>query len=453
MRNILLVLIAFLSLNLSTAQTVQDLIDEVDSSRLLNTLNEFSGEVSTVVNGNTVTILNRVSSSGNDLAANYLIEQFNSYNNLVVSDDVYSTSGRNIIATQTGLTQPNNIYIISAHYDAVTNYCADDNASGTAAVLEIARVLSKQCTDTTIVYALWDEEEIGLVGARNYATAAASRGDNILGVLNIDMMGYDGDGDNEFDIDVRNIAGSIAMKDEIVALLNTYNASINLSVNIVDPGTPLSDHKPFWDQGFTALLLGEAWSKNDQNSAYHTSDDRINLIDMSYYHDMVQLCMAYMATKAGVSSNDTSITQTANTLQVNQTGASYQWINCDTDAIIPSATNATYTVSSTGDYAVNVTINGCTEKSNCFNVRSLNEAHSYVTIASLYPNPVKDQLNITLSTDEANLKIYDIDGKLIINESLTSRENTIDTSNLKSGLYFSIIKSRNITNTQKLTKR
>ena len=118
-----------------------------------------------------------------------------------------------------GKTNPNNIYIVCAHYDTVADYCADDNATGTAAVLEVARILSKQCVDNTIVYALWDEEEIGLRGSQFYANQAATNNDNILGVLNMDMMGYDGDnpgqsGDNEFDIDYRNIAGSVAMKNE-----------------------------------------------------------------------------------------------------------------------------------------------------------------------------------------------------------------------------------------------
>ena len=147
----------------SYGQTVQDIINEVDLNRLTLIINEFSGEQSTVVGGNTVTILNR-QQANNDIAADYLVEKFQELDNITITDQAFNTNGRNIIATQIGKTNPDDIYIICAHYDTVANYCADDNATGTAAVLEIARILSTQCLDNTIVYALWDEEEIGLRG-------------------------------------------------------------------------------------------------------------------------------------------------------------------------------------------------------------------------------------------------------------------------------------------------
>ena len=146
------------------------MLSSLDS--LSQTLQEFTGEVATNVGGNAVTILNR-GQANNDLAGDYLVEKFNAdgqphCNRL----KPFNTSGRNVIATQLGKTNPNDIYIICAHYDSVANYCADDNASGTATVLEIARILSTQCMDNTLVYALWDEEEIGLRGADFYASSS-----------------------------------------------------------------------------------------------------------------------------------------------------------------------------------------------------------------------------------------------------------------------------------------
>ena len=95
--------------------------------------------------------------------------------------------------------------------------------------------------------------------------------------------------------------GSIRRKDEIISILNTYstNNNIDLNVNVVNPGTTFSDHSRFWNQGYTAVLFGEAWSNNDQTEDYHTSGDRVSTLDLDYYHDMVKLSMAYMATKAG----------------------------------------------------------------------------------------------------------------------------------------------------------
>ena len=158
-----------------SAQTELDLINAVNLDTLSLTVQEFTGEVATSVGGNAVTILNR-GQANNDLAGDYLIEKFIAMDNLTVTDQAFNTNGRNIVATQLGKTNPNDIYIICAHYDSVADYCADDNASGTATVLEIARILSTQCMDNTLVYALWDEEEIGLRGANFYATQANNNG-------------------------------------------------------------------------------------------------------------------------------------------------------------------------------------------------------------------------------------------------------------------------------------
>lgn len=66
---------------------------------------------------------------------------------------------------------------------------ADDNASGAAVVLEAARLLSSIQTPYTIIFALWDEEEIGLIGSANYARHAVQSGEQILGIVNMDMLG------------------------------------------------------------------------------------------------------------------------------------------------------------------------------------------------------------------------------------------------------------------------
>jgi len=141
----------FLGSITTRAQSVNELINQVSTNNLNILINEFSGEVTSIVGGNSVTIKNRVSSLGNNLAADYLKQKLNSYGNLNVVENNYSATGRNIIATQTGTTNPNNVYIIRAHYDSVANYSADDNATGTAAVLETARILSNYCIENTII--------------------------------------------------------------------------------------------------------------------------------------------------------------------------------------------------------------------------------------------------------------------------------------------------------------
>ncbi|MBL4906644.1 MAG: M28 family peptidase [Sneathiella sp.] len=401
----------------------------------MKVIREFSGEDVTVVDGNTVTILNR-QENNNDVAADYIKQKLSALNNLTINDQSFNTNGRNIIATQLGKTNPNNIYIICAHYDTVADYCADDNASGTAAVLEIARILSTQCFDNTIIYALWDEEENGLNGSGFYATAAAGNGDNILGVINLDMMAYDGDNDDDFDIDVRNIAGSLVLKDGLLSALSTYG--FNLNVNVVDPGTTASDHGSFWNNGFPAVLVGESWFNGDQTPNYHTAADRFSTLDMPYYKEMTKLVLAYMVTIGSLVNVDNTVSTTSTTLTANQTGAAYQWLDCDNgNAAIPSETNQSFVPASNGNYAVQITSGTCIEISNCVSFNLLNTLEFNKKSVQVYPNPVSSILNIDLQNANLTvLKIVTLDGKELLSQSLEKLHNEINLSQFSNGVYF-----------------
>ena len=430
----LLFRLSFSLIGALSAQTELDLINAVSLDSLSQTLQEFTGEVATNVGGNSVTILNR-EQSNNDLAGDYLVEKFNAMNNLTVTDQPFNTNGRNIIATQLGKTNPNDIYIICAHYDSVADYCADDNASGTATVLEVARILSTQCMDNTLVYALWDEEEIGLRGANFYASQANNNGDNILGVLNIDMMGYDGDDDDDFDIDVRPIANSIEMKDDLVALLATYN--FNLNVNVVNPGTTASDHARFWDQGYSAVLVGESWDNDDQTPYYHSSSDRFSSLDLPYFHELAKLIMSYMVTKGSLVSVDNSLTVSSSTLTSNMDNASYQWVDCSTNLPIPSEVNQSFSPTTSGSYAVEVTVGSCTELSACVDFTSLVTDTFKLNTINIYPNPTSSILTIEHSlNDDLMFELFSIEGKQVLQKVLTEKRSKLNMSQLSKGTYF-----------------
>ncbi len=133
-RTIFTLLSLLLCLNVSFSQSIQDIINEVSNSNLQLSVNELSGEQATIINGVSQTIVNRVQSN-NDLAADYIEERLAGLPNLSVSIQEFNTVGKNIIATQLGQTNPEDIYIVCAHYDSVTTFCADDNATGVSAVL------------------------------------------------------------------------------------------------------------------------------------------------------------------------------------------------------------------------------------------------------------------------------------------------------------------------------
>jgi hypothetical protein len=429
-----LVFISLSFLFTASAQTPLDIVNAVDLDSMYLTLQEFSGETATTVGGESVVILSR-GQANNDLAADYLVEQFNTMNTLSVNDQAFNANGRNIVATQLGKVNPDDIYIICAHYDSVADYCADDNASGVAAVLEIARILSTQCMENTLVYALWDEEEIGLLGADYYATLAQTNGDTILGVLNIDMMGYDGDNDNDFDIDVRAIANSIAIKDDILSLLADYE--FNLNANVVNPGTPASDHSKFWNKGYSAVLVGESWANDDQTPYYHSSGDRLNTLDLPYYHELSKLIMSYMVSKGGLLPIDNSVTTTATQLTSNFENGTYQWFDCNTNLPLAGQVGQTFSPEAEGSYSVEVTLGSCIEFSDCIEFTTLGvEEFNLLSAVKIYPNPAMSTLNIEHPLIEGMiLTLFSIDGKKLIEKAISKKLTKIDISKFSKGVY------------------
>jgi Peptidase family M28/Dockerin type I domain len=98
--------------------------------------------------------------------------------------------GHNIIVHKAGTTYPDHQIIVGAHYDTRPNTLgADDNGSGTAALLEIARILAPFETRTSITLIFFDAEDSGLWGSRYYADSAHNRGDSIIYMMNLDMLG------------------------------------------------------------------------------------------------------------------------------------------------------------------------------------------------------------------------------------------------------------------------
>ncbi|WP_299114484.1 M28 family peptidase [uncultured Winogradskyella sp.] len=459
MKRILLsVLSIFTVIGLSYAQSIEDVINAVSNSNLQLSVSELSGEQATMIDGSMQTITSRVQSN-NDLAADYIKERLEAFSNLTVEFQNFNSTGKNIIATQIGQTNQDNIYMVCAHYDSVTTFCADDNATGVSAVIEIARILSAQCIDNTIIYALWDEEEIGLLGANFYAQQAAdatngNTRDNILGVINMDMIGYDGDvpgtaGDNEFDIDVRNIGNSIAIKDDLINILNTYTFDLNAIV--VDPGTTASDHSRFWNQGYSAVLVGESWETNDQTPDYHTSGDRAEDIDFQYMTELTKLVTAYMVSKAGLVNLDHTITQSSTALTSNEISGTYQWFNCDTNMPVAGETNQTFVPLTSGNYAVEVSNGTCSEVSTCVTFSVLSTEDFLPSEIKIYPNPVISILKIENFTEaELNITINDILGKEIERHKSLKRHIEIEFNNFPSGVYFVTLKSQNKSSTYKI---
>ncbi|MEM9356290.1 MAG: M28 family peptidase [Pseudomonadota bacterium] len=105
----------------------------------------------------------------------------------------HNDTSQNVVGIKRGTKSPNTLVVLSAHYDSTDRSCpgADDNATGTAALLESARVLSSTNHDRTLVLACWDEEERGLIGSQAFARAAAdNKQAKIAMMYGYEMIGF-----------------------------------------------------------------------------------------------------------------------------------------------------------------------------------------------------------------------------------------------------------------------
>jgi hypothetical protein len=272
---------------------IEEVINQANLDSLISYVRALSGEDSVWINGDKERIEHRVSDLNNDLAAEYIFEKLISFG-LDAEDQEFSEWGRNVLATKKGYLFPDKSYIISAHYDAVDNYCADDNASGVAAVLEAARILSKYDYKYSIVFAFWDEEESGLIGSQYFASQANSNNLDIQNVLNLDMIGYDSNDDGLLDIHTYNVGNSNTLANLLI--INNAIYDLPLSPVIYNPGTWQSDHSSFWEYDYGAVMLIEAYYGADFNPFYHSSEDRIDNFNLHYFHNMSKLALSAVST-------------------------------------------------------------------------------------------------------------------------------------------------------------
>lgn len=276
---------------------IQQILNSVVQDSIVYFIRELSGNVPTIINGTSQTILSRHKlQPGNALAETYIKQKLQSYG-LPVTIQSFSTTGKNVYGVKTGTEFPNQKYIICAHYDdmptGTTAPGADDNASGTAAVIEAARIFSQYTFPYTIIFALWDEEEQGLIGSAYYAQQAAIAGDSILGVINLDMIGYDGNSDGNADVHNSSVANTGELKDKMLEVNLLYG--INLDLDVV-PSQPYSDHQSFLNNGYGAILLIE--DDNDFHPYYHTVNDLVQYINQPYYVKLAKLAYATLASFA-----------------------------------------------------------------------------------------------------------------------------------------------------------
>ncbi len=277
---------------------IQSCVDQTNLDSLIQTVDVLSGEDSVAINDSTYLILSRYREHPhNDLAAEYIYQRLTRLG-LATYSQQYDSTGRNVYAVKNGTDHPDKKVTICAHYDdyPMISPGADDNASGVAAVLEAARILSKVRTPYTIIFACWDEEEgdpfigSGMRGSSYFAQKARESAEDITGVVNLDMLGWDGNSDGLFDIHTKPIANTTQLGELVKGLATVYCSG--LTPAIYSPLLSPSDHTAFWGQGYTAVVISEAKLGGDFNPFVHSSDDKRILFNLEYFHAMSKLAMA-----------------------------------------------------------------------------------------------------------------------------------------------------------------
>lgn len=266
-----------------------------DAESILLLTRQLAGDTTVTVDGQVVTISSRhYMSNSNALAAQFIYEKFQEYGYQPEYQYFNGTRGINVIATKVGSLYPDKEYIICGHYDNMPSGPvapgADDNASGTVAVMEAARILASINLDYTVRFAAWDEEEIGLVGSEHYAELAYINGHDILGVLNLDMIAWDSDNDMVYSIATN--ASSSAFTTDFITTTGYYQSE--LTNNFIN--TTASDHASFWQYGYPAILAIEDF--DDFNAYYHTPDDDIPILNIPLYEALVRASIANIASNA-----------------------------------------------------------------------------------------------------------------------------------------------------------
>lgn len=196
---------------------------------------------------------------------------------------------RNILGIVRGTEYPDQYIIVGAHFDgqgsggiismnhdaeeSSIHYSADDNASGTAGLLWLAREFANEPPSRSILFAAFSGEELGLLGSRFMAENLAMPQDSLLAMINLDMIGrLDGSGVTIFGTGSSPVWNSVMQKAAVPDSLTIVTAST---------GTGASDHTSFYDIGVPVLHYFSGI--HDQ---YHRESDTADLID---YPGMVMI--------------------------------------------------------------------------------------------------------------------------------------------------------------------
>jgi Zn-dependent M28 family amino/carboxypeptidase len=272
-------------------------------------------------------------SHGIGAARGWIVDQFHSYSpRLEVSFDTAKKGAADIVSVITvlrGADQPEKRILITAHYDSINLRAgdkapdakapgADDDASGTAVVLELARVMSQYRFRKTIVFIAFAGEEVGMIGSTHYAAHARVAGEQVEAVFNNDIVGSnmvgvthdsiygsdddagdsDGDTGNRMRIYSPDPATSASrrlartVQDAAARYVPSMNIDLVTRADRFDRG---GDQVPFQTNGFAAVRFTSA---SENTAVQHTDKDVPEAVSPAFTAGVARVNAAAAATLA-----------------------------------------------------------------------------------------------------------------------------------------------------------
>jgi len=406
-----------------------------------------------------------IKSKFEDMSLEVEIQYFSTAGNWLGAPD---TSSANVIAIQRGSKYPDEYIVCGGHYDSGPVFpnplnwdnCpgADDNASGTSGVLETARILSQFEFERSIIYCCFSAEEIGTYGSDAYATFCSQQDMNIVGYINLDMIGYVAP-ENEIQIDLIHPATSRTFADYYINICNIYFPAINVKRSIAHGAA--SDFWPFNMNGYKALSPAEFVmcpsvhgydGKEDIIGISVNSPEQVSIFTKTNLASVATLAMYDVAMPPLPLDADPPTNCVAEYFQDRR-------IEITWDA--PSEnTPKEYCI-----YRDNIKISA-TEQLSYTNTLPLNDfdLHCYKITADywgiesefsnescasipnsinefsqkniIYPNPANDKIFIESEFINENAEIIDMNGKIVACKTINSNITEIDIINLTQGVYF-----------------
>ena len=281
-------------LNTTDAEKINDILTMIDQNLILEYLQTLVG-FGPRMDG----------TYGCEKAAQYIHQEFQdnglktSYQNWTAWGNKYHPhiyNGQNIEGTLPGInSNENSAIIFNAHYDSVAKGPgANDDGSGTVAVLAAAYALSHFNFKRTVKFVTFAGEEIGLIGSRAYTKEAYEHNDSILVEINADMIGHD-EGSRSMTVTATEDAGWVA--DIFQTINNDYTIGLTVNRGAIDrTGHKMSgsDFAPFLEYGWESVCCWEG----DHDPNFHSAKDNISNVNLSYLVNttrMIAGTLAYLA--------------------------------------------------------------------------------------------------------------------------------------------------------------